>query len=70
MLPLTFAEPGGRYFVQRTTGTAQVKKHLKDLGFCVGADVQVISSHNGDVIVGIKDSRLAVTKEMAAKIFV
>ena len=70
MLPLTFVKSGDCAKVIRVQGKDTVKKHLADLGFVDGAYVNVISSHDGDIILNVKDSRLAVTKEMADRVMI
>ncbi len=70
MIPLTMMKSGDRVVVGRIGGADEVKKHLEDLGFVVGTQVEIISAHDGDVIVKVRDSKLAITREMAAKIFV
>jgi ferrous iron transport protein A len=71
MLPLSMAKIGDRVMVARVGGSAEVKKHLEDLGFVSGAEVSVVSAPgNGNVIIRVKDSTLAVTSKMAEKIFV
>ena len=52
------------------TNIDEIKKHLSNLGFVEGAVVNVISAHNGDLILNVKDSRLALTKEMTEKIMI
>lgn len=70
MLPLTFVKTGDVAKVIKVNGKDSTKKHLADLGFVDGTLVSVISSHNGDIILNVKDSRLAVTKDMADKIMI
>lgn len=70
MLPLTFASEGDGVIVRKVSGAAETKKHLEDLGFVVGAEIQVISSHGGNLIIKIKDSSLALVREMASRIMV
>ena len=70
MMPLTLADAGEEYVVQRMGGNAEVKKHLEDLGFVVGGEVTVINSLGGNVIVNVKDTRVAISEEMARKIMV
>ena len=71
MLPLSFAQNGETVMVAKIVGSDEVKKHLEDLGFVVGARVSIISqSGNGNVIVNLKESRLAITDQMAAKVSV
>ena len=66
----TLAGTGVPLVIQRIGGNAELKQHLSDLGFVVGGEVTVISTSLGNVIVKIKDSRVAISKEMANKIMV
>ena len=70
MMPLTLAEIGKENIVKRITGKQQVKSHLEDLGFVVGSPITVINTIGGNVIVNIKESRIAISREMAQKIIV
>ena len=70
MMPLTLAEIGKENIVKRITGKQQVKSHLEDLGFIVGSPITVINTIGGNVIVNIKESRIAISREMAQKIMV
>lgn len=71
MMPLSFAKAGEKVLIARIGGNEEVKKHLEDIGFVVGAQVQVISAGgDGNIIVNLKDSRLAITEEMAKKIMI
>ncbi|MDD6640583.1 MAG: FeoA family protein [Erysipelotrichaceae bacterium] len=70
MMPLTLAEIGKENIVKRITGKQQVKSHLEDLGFVVGSPITVINTIGGNVIVNIKESRIAISREMAQKIMV
>jgi ferrous iron transport protein A len=56
--------------IVRVGGNQDVRRHLENLGFVAGSDVTVISKVNGNVIVGVKESRIAISKEMANKILV
>ncbi|MCR5624360.1 MAG: ferrous iron transport protein A [Lachnospiraceae bacterium] len=69
-MPLIFVEAGKIVKVLRVSGTAEVKKHLEDLGFVAGTEVEVVQSQGGNLIVNVKGSRLAITKELAQKITV
>jgi len=69
-MPLNFAEPGEEKIIKRIGGTPEVKKHLENLGFVVGGTVTVISTIAGNVIVKVKDARVAISREMAQKIAV
>jgi ferrous iron transport protein A len=71
MLPLSMAKSGERAMVSRIGGTDDVRQHLQDLGFVVGSEVEIVSaSGNGNVIVKLRDSRLAITAKMAEKVMV
>ena len=70
MLPLCFVEDGEEVTVKRISGLPEVKKHLENLGFVPGSAVSVISKTGGNLIVKVKESRIAVSEEMARKIMV
>ena len=70
MMPLTLAEVGEENIIRKIGGKQEVKAHLENLGFVVGGVVTVVSAIGGNVIVNVKDSRVAVSKEMAQKIMV
>lgn len=70
MMPLTFADIGEENIIQRIGGNPGVKKHLENLGFVVGGNVTVITALAGNVIVNVKEARVAISKEMAQKIFI
>lgn len=70
MMPLLFADTGEENVIKKIGGLPEVKKHLSDLGFVVGGSVTVVSSMAGNLIVNVKDTRVALAKEMAQKIFV
>ncbi len=70
MLPLTLADPGQDNIIKRIGGNPEVKKHLENLGFVVGGSVKIISVNDGNVIVNVKEARVAISKEMAQKIMV
>lgn len=70
MMPLTFAGKGEPVQIMKIKGNAEVKQHLADMGFVVGGNVTVISEADGNMIVNIKESRVAIGKEMALKIMI
>ena len=70
MMPLTFADVGQAQIIKRIGGSPEVKKHLEDLGFTVGGEVSVVSSLGGNVIVKVKESRVAINDELARRIMV
>ena len=66
-MPLTLAEVGEKNIIKRIGGKQEVKSHLETLGFVVGGAVTVVSAIGGNVIVNVKESRIAVSREMAQK---
>ncbi len=68
-MPLTLSVPGCQVKVRKIGGDATVRQHLNELGFNVGASVTVISSLDGNVIVKVKESRIALSSALANKIF-
>ena len=70
MMPLTMAKAGEKNTIIKIGGKEDVRRFLETLGFVVGSDVTVVSENNGNVIVNIKESRVAISKEMANKIMV
>ena len=69
-MPLSFAKPGDVCKVIRVGGNATVRSHLENLGITLGAAITVVQSTPSGIIVNIRDSRVAISKEMASKIFV
>ena len=70
MIPLRFASPGEENIIRKVGGSSAVKKHLENLGFVAGGTVTVIASLNGNVIVKVKGSRVAIDDEMARRIMI
>ena len=70
MMPLTLAEIGKENIIRRIGGKPEVKSHLANLGFVVGGTVTVVNTLSGNVLVSVKESRVAVSEEMAQKIMV
>lgn len=70
MMPLTLANVGEENIIKKIGGKPEVRKHLENLGFVVGGGVTVITTMGGNVIVNVKEARVAVSKEMAQKIMV
>ena len=70
MMPLTMAPVGQASKIQRVGGNDETKRFLSNLGFVVGSEVTVISVIGGNVIVNIKDSRVAINQDMARHIMV
>ena len=69
-MPLTLANQNEVKIIQRIGGTDEVKHHLKNLGFVAGSYVTLITKYNGNVIVSIKDARVALSEALARKIIV
>ena len=65
MMPLTLANIGEDNIIKKIGGKPEVKKHLENLGFVSGGNVTVISTLSGNVIVNVKESRVAISREMA-----
>ena len=63
-MPLTMAAANEINYIKKVGGNSEVKRHLETLGFVAGGEVRVISQLNGNLIVSIKDSRVAISKEM------
>ena len=70
MMPLTFADVGEQNVIKRITGKPETKKHLEDMGFVVGSVITLVSKFGENVIVNVKDTRIAISAEMATKIYV
>lgn len=70
MLPLTMASQGEPVTIKKIGGKQETKKFLETLGFVVGGTITVVSEINGNMIVKVKDSRVAIGKDMANKIMV
>ena len=70
MMPLTMAKPGETFTISKITGKDQVRQHLAELGFVVDAEVTVVSELGGNLILQVKDSRVALDKDMATRILV
>lgn len=70
MMPLTLANIGEDNTVKRIVGKPEVKKHLENLGFTVGSNVTILNAIGENVIVKVKEARVAISAEMAQKIYV
>ena len=70
MMPLILAAAGETNTIRKVSGNPEVKKHLEDHGFVVGGEVTVVSAIGGNLIVNVKESRIAISREMAGKIMV
>ena len=70
MMPLIMAQPGEENVIRMVGGSPEMKKHLEDMGFTAGSAVTVMNTIGGNLIVKVKESRVAVSKEMAARIMI
>ena len=70
MMPLKLAPMDEELTIQRISGNEMLKKHLSDLGFVVGATLKVVAQTNGNMIVNVKEARVAIGEQLAMKIFV
>ena len=69
-MPLSMVSDGDSFLIKKIMGKEEVRRFLENLGFVAGAQVSLISKNCGNVIVQIKESRVAISKEMAQKIIV
>ncbi len=70
MMPLALAEMGSENMIRRIGGSPEVRKHLEDLGFVAGGSATVVAAMNGNLIVKVKETRVAISEEMARKIMI
>ena len=70
MMPLTMAKTGETVTIRKISGKDEVRQHLAELGFVVDSDVTVVSEIGGNLIVQVKDSRIALDKAMANRIMI
>ena len=70
MMPLTLTDTGEERVIKKIGGSPEVRKHLETLGFVSGCSVSIVNTFGGNIIVNIKDTRVAVSKEMAQKIMI
>ena len=69
-MPLTMAGEEEQFLIKKINGKEEIRRFLENLGFVAGAQISVVSKISGNVIVQIKDSRVAISREMAQKIIV
>ncbi|MBQ6106195.1 MAG: ferrous iron transport protein A [Lachnospiraceae bacterium] len=70
MMPLIYAEKDQPQIIRKLGGSPEVRKHLEDLGFHIGGEVSIVSSLGDNLILKVKESRVAVSEELARKIMV
>ena len=69
-MPLVFADVGEEQIIKKVGGSQEMRQHLADMGFVPGGGVTVVSTIGGNVIVKVKESRVAISREMAQKIMI
>ena len=69
-MPLIYADRNKTQIIKKIGGNPEVKKHLENLGFNVGGEVSIVSSLGDNLIVKIKESRVAISEELAKKIMI
>ena len=69
-MPLTMAKPGETVVIRKNTGKDEVRQHLAELGFVVDSPVTVVSEISGNLILQVKDSRIALDKTMANRVMI
>ena len=70
MMPLNLADIGQPQIMKKIGGSPDVKQHLEDMGFNVGGEISIVNMLNGNLIVKVKESRVAVSEELARKIMI
>ena len=70
MMPLIFAAVGEEAIIRKVGGNPGTKQHLENLGFVTGGSIRIVSTIAGNLIVNVKESRVAISKEMASKIMI
>ena len=70
MIPITMAEIDETVYIQKITGKDKVRQHLAELGLVVGEPVKLLSKINGNVIISVKDGRIALDGELANRIMI
>ena len=70
MRPLIYAIPGEESIIKKISGNTDVKRHLENLGFTTGGSVTLVSSVGGNLIVKVKESRIALDEELAKKVMI
>ncbi len=70
MIPLTFANAGEKITIKKIKGKDEVRRFLGNLGFVEGGEIIIVSDNGGNLIVNVKNTRVAISREMANKIIV
>ena len=70
MIPLSLAEPGEVQIIKKIGGSPEVKQHLENLGFNIGGEVMIVNTLGENVIVKVKEARVAISDGLARRIMV
>ncbi len=70
MLPLSMAKAGETVTIRKITGKDEIRQHLAELGFVVDSEITVVSEIGGNLILQVKDSRVALNRSMAGRIMI
>ena len=70
MIPLIFADQDQPSIIKKIGGSPEIRQHLADMGFVPGTEATLITQNNGNIIVNVKETRVAISKEMAQKIMI
>ncbi len=70
MMPLTLAGVGEELMIRKVGGLPEIRQHLEDMGFVAGGTITIVSKLSGNMIVCVKESRVALSREMAQKIMI
>ena len=70
IMPIYMAHIGEEHLIKKVGGLEETKHHLKNLGFVPGAQVSIVAVTNGNLIVQVKDARVAISNELAGKIII
>ena len=70
MMPITMADVGSMVSIKKITGNDEVRQHLAELGFVVNEEVAVVNKNGGNMIINVRDSRIALDRTLANRIFV
>lgn len=70
MIPLSMADMGEAQIIKKIGGNPEIKQHLENLGFNIGGEVVIVNALGENIIVKVKDARVAISDELARKIMV
>ncbi len=69
-MPITMVKVGEKVIIRRITGKDEIRQHLAELGFVINSEVKVVNQIAGNLILQVKDSRIALDKSMACRIMI